>query len=58
MAGLLSFPSRERGLKLAKDYTDLEESIVVPFAGTWIEILCTVSRKYNEICRSLRGNVD
>ena len=34
----MSFPTRERGLKL-KDYKELLDSgIVVPHAGTWIEI--------------------
>ena len=35
----LSFPSRERGLKLRIQNQTLRTIIVVPFAGTWIETL-------------------
>ena len=32
-----SFPTRERGLKLYLKYRDRCVTIVVPYAGTWIE---------------------
>ena len=35
----MSFPSRERGLKFYLKLVNLNTVVVVPFAGTWIEIL-------------------
>ncbi len=35
---VMSFPSRERGLKSIDTDREYIEEIVVPFAGTWIEI--------------------
>ena len=37
----MSFPTRERGLKFPYDITIVDRQIVVPHAGTWIEILET-----------------
>ena len=36
---LLSLPSRERGLKSNIEDKKLEEYVVAPFAGAWIEII-------------------
>ena len=35
---LLSFPTRERGLKCSEDQSTVIHLLVVPHAGTWIEI--------------------
>ena len=37
---LLSLPSRERGLKFRPHMGTLNNSLVAPFAGAWIEISC------------------
>ena len=42
VADSLSFPTRERGLKLALEKAVWGISEVVPHAGTWIEIQVTI----------------
>ena len=39
----MSFPTRERGLKLAKYTDELPDTDVVPHAGTWIEIFSPIA---------------
>ena len=53
-----SFPSRERGLKYGDPEIRRITIIVVPFAGTWIEIVQLMKRRQKSSRRSLRGNVD
>ena len=43
---ILSFPTRERGLKFTKKLAGLFETMVVPHAGTWIEIWCSQTQPH------------
>ena len=53
----LSFPTRERGLK-CKLCLECIGILVVPHAGTWIEISVPLRFLDAKISRSPRGNVD
>ena len=57
-ASSMSFPTRERGLKLILQELAFINETVVPHAGTWIEM----QERYEELIalesRSPRGNVD
>ena len=37
---------------------ETERTRVVPYVGTWIEILTSYGYVMKTVCRSLRGNVD
>ena len=54
----MSFPLRERGLKLANSMGVIDNSYVVPLAGTWIETADTEKNDEILISRSPCGNVD
>ena len=36
----MSHPSRVRGLKYRAMYNGLDDGLVAPFTGAWIEIVC------------------
>ena len=55
---ILSFPSRERGLKRFCDHRLLRVHGVVPLAGTWIETRHSGTIEMLAARRSPRGNVD
>ena len=55
---LVSFPTRERGLKPEIQWNIEEAKAVVPYAGTWIETLGFPPFALLWLGRSLRGNVD
>ena len=54
----MSFPTRERGLKYFFIAKYIIECIVVPHAGTWIEIELIDFSSMEKYGRSPRGNVD
>ena len=53
-----SFPTRERGLKFTGPIYVTKRNVVVPHAGTWIEIGVTGLDIKGLTSRSPRGNVD
>ena len=53
-----SFPTRERGLKLMGNCIYNSWRIVVPHAGTWIEMSFPHDSQEMIARRSPRGNVD
>ena len=55
---LVSFPTRERGLKSRGALGNTWYGTVVPHAGTWIEINGRTVTNSAPLCRSPRGNVD
>ena len=55
---LVSFPTRERGLKQSHKPHQPQPVPVVPYAGTWIETAVKPIAEELNCGRSLRGNVD
>ena len=53
-----SLPSRERGLKSARNGRQDAGDHVAPFAGAWIEIAAEAMAALGYVSRSLRGSVD
>ena len=58
IAAMLSFPTRERGLKHKTSLKGVDDYLVVPYAGTWIETPTIAEIETSRTRRSLRGNVD
>ena len=53
-----SLPSRERGLKFLAEIAHIQNAVVAPFAGAWIEIPQPPTLLELLNSRSLRGSVD
>ena len=56
--GVMSRPSRARGLKPAEPLTGANVIGVAPLAGAWIETLSTLTFSRNRSGRAPRGRVD